>query len=257
MLLKRIFPLLALLLFAGQPSLAQSGDTAENDGGAAPEQQRKQYLVELIVFEYPGPDSSAGEDFDTLVVSDYFPPEPFDIERYNRFNELVSYTGLEHLDDALQRLDSDPRYRIMERLAWTQPLLGKQEAIDIEIGPEPAATLGTLEGTTRPIIANSLSGSVRVYGDYLLFVELDIKARLDRRRDADGTDQPQAESSDNGFTSILGSGSMPGLQAEARFDTYHLRERRRVKLEEYHYFDHPYLGAIVTVWRHQDDSASH
>lgn len=247
--LKRTLALLALLLFASQPSFAQSED-ANQDDDATPEQQRKQYRVELIVFEYLGPDSSAGERFDSLVVSDYFPAESFDIQEYSRRNEMVSYTDIKHLPNTLQRLSSDDQYRIMERLAWTQPLLSRQEAIDISVGREVGDTVQTLNETTRQLTGSSLSGTVSVYGDFHLFVDMDIKARLDRRADSDQNAEPTEQSSDNGFTSILGSGSRERQQAGPQFNTYHLGERRRVKLEEFHYFDHPYLGAIITVWRH-------
>jgi len=255
MLPKRTLALLALLLAAVQPCFAQSADSAADDGEADADPQRKQYRVELIVFEYLGPDSSAGEAFGSLVVSDYFPSEPFDIERYNRVNEMVSYTDMKHLSDATERLGDDEQYRLMERIAWTQPLLKKGEAIDIDIGRQAADTLRTLEGGRSPLPMSGVSGTVRVYGDFHLFVELDIKARLERQPDPAQDEAPAAQTDEDGFTSILGAGTPASRQAAPRFDTYHIVERRRVKLEEYHYFDHPYLGAIVTVWRHEDDSA--
>lgn len=247
--LKRTLALLALVLFAEQLCFAQSGDDTQDDE-ATPDRQRKQYRVELIVFQYLGPDSSAGEQFDHLVVGDYFPGESFDIEKYNRLNEMVSYRDMRHLSNALQRLSSDEQYRIMERLAWTQPLLNREKAIDINVGSESTDTVLSLNQRTSQLSGNSVSGTVSVYGGFHLFVELDLQARLERRPAARRDDGAEEQSSDNGFTAILGAGSNESQQAGARFDTYHLVERRRVKLEEFHYFDHPYFGAIVTVWRH-------
>lgn len=250
MFLKRTVALIALILIAGQPCFAQSGEAAEDDGEATPDRQRKQYLVELIVFEYLGPDSSAGERFDSLVVSDYFPGGSFDIQEYSRLNEMVSYTDMRYLSNALQRLSSDEQYRILERLAWTQPLLSRDEAIDINLGRESAGTVQTLDAATSQLSGNGVSGSVSVYGGFHLFVELDIKARLKRGRGVGRDNEPDGQSGDNGFTPILGADSRQSQQAGSQFNTYHLVERRRIKLEERHYFDHPYLGAIVSVWRH-------
>lgn len=251
MVLKHTLALLTLLLFAASPCFAQSEESDTGDDEAAPGQQRKQYLVEVIIFEYLGPDSSAGETFDSLVVSDYFPSSSFDIEEYNRVNKLVSYTNMNHLAGALQRLSNAEQYRVMKRLAWTQPLLNREEAIDIDVGSESGSDLRSLDETASQLASDQLAGSVRVFGDHLLFVELNIRARLDRRRrNTNREDEPDGQTSDNGFTSVLSSGSRESRQTGPRFNTYHIAERRRIKLEEYHYFDHPYLGAIVSVWRH-------
>ena len=43
--------------------------------------------------------------------------------------------------------------------------------------------------------------------------------------------------------------SQPIAGADAPAGTFNLHEKRRVKLNEVHYFDHPYFGALVRVSR--------
>lgn len=269
MLLQRILALTTLFIAAIQPGFGQSGEPVSNGQQADTRQDRKEYLVEIIVFRYLGPDSSAGEDFDSLYVSDYFPPAPFDIEEYTRVREAVSYTELDYLSDALERLSADRQYAVMTKLAWVQPLLNKEEAIDVEIGDgapasnlypdtdtpavgsenqEPGQNLDQKlrEGLDREL-QQELSGTVRVYGDYLLFVDLDLRAELPR--EPGGPDM--ASPGESGFETIIGSGTAASRETAPRSNVFHIAEKRRIKLEEFHYFDHPYIGAIVSVTRHE------
>jgi len=243
----RIVALLAFLVLAGPTCLAQSETTDAGDENAEP---RKHYLVEVIVFRHLGPDSSTGETFDRLFVSDYFPSEPFDIAEHNRVRDAVSYTQMKHLSNARERLRADRQYRIMSSAAWTQPLLSKEEAIDVAVGAQAGTSTSSLHAASGGATTDRLTGSVTVYGDYLLFVDVNLRAEFPRERGVRETDS----SGEEGFVSLLGSGER---DAEERGpDVYHLSEKRRIKLEEFHYFDHPYIGAIVSVTRHEEAEAA-
>lgn len=189
-----------------------------------------------------------------MFVEDYFPPEPFDIEEYHRVRENVSYTEIVHLSDALERLRLAPQYSVMVHTAWVQPLLGKDEAIDVPLGYAARSTTSSLHSGSPEPVSPRMSGSLRVYGDYLLFVDLELKASLPRRAGAQSDEEAQATS----FTSIIGGTGAAGTEAADAFEVFRISEKRRIKLEEFHYFDHPYIGAIVSVTRYEqpDDNAA-
>lgn len=230
-------PLLVLLLAAAPlPVLPQSGSSGSDTGDAASgaADNRIQYLVEVITFRYLGSDMSGGETFDQLYVEDYLPSDPFDIDEYNRVNGTVSYTNMSALAGALQQLQGSERYQVLSSNAWIQPLLGRDEAVDVPLGQDGGTSLGASSG--EPVYSR-LSGSMRVYGDYLLFVDIDLKIKLPARAE------------DTGYTTVIGGASTSEPLSDG-IETFHLSERRRIKLEEIHYFDHPYFGAIVSVVRH-------
>lgn len=273
----RAFSLLMGLLVAGQVCLAQDeGGTDQSQPGQAqdaPPDARKQYQVEIVAFQYRGPDSSGGETFDRLSVEDFLPSRSFDIDRYNRIRDTISYTSLSHLDGALERLQTDPRFSVLLANAWVQPLLNKSEAIDVPLGgelsdeglarpdagsgaePAAGAPLGDSGETDEGLSAQNdasgpyagtedgpVRGTLRVFGDYLLFVELNMEAKLPRP----GEPAQSSESSYSGDTGYYQSAG-----SYSPFEVFHISEKRRIKLDEFNYFDHPYIGAIVSVTRYE------
>lgn len=228
MTLTRMLPLIAASFLAGQPCLAQSDAPASSSG--------KQYHVEVIAFQYRGPDTSGGEAPDRLIVEDYFPEAGFDIDAYNRVQEVVSYTGLKQLGGALERLRNSPQYSILAAPAWVQPLLSQSRAVDVPLGGESPATSGLLQDSSE------LTGTLRVFGDHLLFVDLQLRARLPRRP---GTGNAAAQSAG------AGESASGRTRLEDGYQSFRISERRRIKLDEIHYFDHPHIGVVVSVTRHE------
>jgi len=247
MSVSRILFLFGALLLAAGPGFAQSEQSDDSS--------RTMYHVEVIAFEYRGPDSSAGEEFDRILVSEYLPRAPFDFDEYNRVRELVSYTELTQLGGALERLRASPQYSVMAAAAWVQPLLSQSEAVEVPLGYDSGASIDTLDspsaGPSPGPAPPQLTGSVRIYGDHLLFVDIDLRASLPRRQDAPGSGPEQAsDGAGDGGTGFertrLGSG----------LASFRISQRRRIKLEEAHYFDHPYIGAILLVTRYEGEGGS-
>ncbi len=225
----RFVSLIAIFLLTSQACFAQSEEAGSSS--------TKQYHVEVIAFQYQGPDSSGGESLDRLIVEEYLPEPAFDVDEYNRVQDVVSYTGFKQLGRALERLRASPQYDVLSAAAWVQPLLSQSRAVDVRLGEDAPASSDMLQDA-RGFAGPQMAGSVRVYGDHLLFVDLNLRARLPSRVSADQS-----------------SGSADSTTGRTRLDDAHdafaLSESRRIKLDEIHYFDHPYIGAIVSVTRHE------
>jgi hypothetical protein len=266
MSLRSAFALILIFLAAGQVCLAQTTQSSDQPD------TRKKYHVEVIAFHYLGPDSSGGEQFNRMWVKDYLPAPGFDVEQYNKLHETVSYTRLSNLSGALARLQADPRFSVMLATAWVQPLLDKNEAVDVPLGSYPGmaqdANRSTGQGLGQGVdqglgqdIAQSgnsaygsgsgfgsgarISGTMTVFGDHFLFVSLNLEAAL-----------PQSADSGNGFQDTSGSAGTDAADVgmapvDSRVRVFHISEKRRIKLDEVQYFDHPYIGAIVSVTRYE------
>lgn len=233
-----VFSVFAALLTA-QPGFAQS-----DQQGASTSQIR--YHVEVIAFEYQGPDTAAGEDTDRLLVQNYLPDAPFDIDEYNRVQKTVSYTNITDLGGALERLRASPQYSVLAASAWVQPLLGHNQAVDVPLGDDFRGASGSQQDASRGPMSSRLTGSVRIYGDQLLFVDMRLHATLPRRAPVGGGTGQSRDASATGAGDEYGRRPLDdGLRS------YRIEETRRIKLEEAHYFDHPYIGAVLYVRRYE------
>lgn len=232
MTLPRTISLITVLLLAGQLCFAQSDTTS-----------RKQYRVEVIAFQYRGPDSSGGEEFDRLIVENYLPGARFDIDRYNRVQETVSYTQLAQLRNTLERLRSRPQYSVLAASAWVQPLLSQRQAVDVPLGDfRGASGSGSSSGQSD---SPQVAGTVRIYGGHLLFADVDLRVTLPRRPGA-GSAPEQSVGAQS-----TGDGSFGRTRLDDGLRTLRISEQRRIKLDEVHYFDHPHIGAVLSVTRYQ------
>lgn len=230
MTLLRTISFITVLLLAGQPCFAQSDSTS-----------RKQYRVEVIAFQYQGPDSSSGEEFDRLVVEHYLPGARFDMGEYNRVRDTVSFTQPVRLRDALQRLRSKPQYSVLAASAWVQPLLSQGEAVDVPLGDLSVTGSGSSGQSASPRTA----GTVRIYGGRLLFADVELRVTLPRRPGAG------AAAGQSAGAPSTGGGSFGRTRLDDGLRTFRISERRRIKLNEVHYFDHPHIGVVLSVSRYQ------
>jgi len=219
-------------------------------------QQDIKYQVEIITFQYLGVDTSKGEVFDTYLIEDYLPRPTFDIDKYNVLRENVSYVTLSSLSETLEKLQSDKDYRVLNYSSWIQPLLNKKQAIKVPLGFGEYSARDSLGTRTR--FAPQITGNITVYGDYLLFIDLDLRAVIPEQGFSSNfypdTNATNLEDSNPPAGTVFGfNNTLPQTTPiSSPFRTYKLSEKRRIKLDEFHYFDHPYIGAISYVTRHQE-----
>lgn len=180
---------------------------------AVPAARAATYAVEVVIFE-----NAAGDGDDELWRPDLpgdGPSTPAGLPGD------ISFHPVEGLARQVASLERSSAYRLLQSLAWEQSLAPRRNAPVIPLGLRQT---GSAAGT--PSALARLSGSVRVYGDTYLFIDLDVVYRAGEGSDTSGT--------------TFGSRYAPSVR-------YRIDERRRVKLNEIHYFDHPRFGALVQV----------
>ena len=184
----------------------------------------KWYQVEMVVFEHLIPDTS-GEQWNTDNVPDYSNAIELgtDPDGSNAFKMLPS--SRHKLGGVNKVLKLSSGYRPVHHVAWQQPELTKSRAKKVHI-KNPEA---------------KINGTVNLRGGHLLHLDLDISYFVDL------------------FTESVTSFTEENISAEgeAKADeeiimsgTYaQMKETRRIKLNELHYFDHPLFGVIMRVTR--------
>lgn len=218
------------------PESTQDDSNTSTEKSPAPSSSlEKRYLVEVIVFNYTGPISANGEiwhrtspiEFSSESYTAETPAETESMpELTDEEENPIQFTELKELLPYLSKLLADPKYEILTYTAWTQPLYDKKSSIRVDLVPliEP-----NLADEIRPFTGPPITGSLLLFENRLLFVDLDLKNELnldDARRTGTSsaiTNQPSG--------------------------TFRIQEKRRVKLNEIHYFDHPFFGALVRVSR--------
>ncbi len=118
------------------------------------------------------------------------------------------------------------------------------EALAAELGAEYA----------EPPVRDPVIGTARLVQQRFLHVELDLLFISDEPlpipEDGDWYERRDRILRDLSFGTIgydEARARLDALNAEPRFQRYRLRESRRIRTDEVHYFDHPEFGAIVTV----------
>ncbi|SIN91247.1 Peptidoglycan-binding protein, CsiV [Sulfurivirga caldicuralii] len=125
------------------------------------------------------------------------------------------------LQKAVERLSPQKGYRIVSHYSWIQPAINKKQALDF-----------TILGNTP--FGDALTGQVRFYKNRHGHIELslDMERRIPQKiREAFARHE--------------------GLEPDELPDTwtFHLSETRKVKSNEWHYFDHPLFGALAVIRR--------
>ncbi len=176
------------------------------------------YTVELVVFE-----SKTTTNDETWT-----PRQLLELEHKGPLRQstsepdtAVDFVAVQRLNDVLSILQENPGYRVLSYAAWIQEAVEKSAAPVVPVVPRLSADSPSGE----------FSGAAKFYKGTFLQIELNLKL------------QPV-------ITSVTQSGDLADLYRQRLLPEEHvLVERRRVRLNEVHYFDHPRLGAIVTVWR--------
>jgi hypothetical protein len=170
----------------------------------------KTYLIEVLVFENTGPDSADNELFGRQMEFGLAEPAPTGDPKIEE--PAINFVQTGTLGKIIEDLSNSTRYHLLTQLAWIQPAIDKNDAPVVTIGEQP-----------------TLSGQVRFYSKTLLFIELELRFT-----------QP--------LTNIPRT-TVPYSAAYYQTPVYIIRETRRLKLNEIHYFDHPRFGALVKVSR--------
>ena len=137
-------------------------------------------------------------------------------------------TELVHLAAPLRLLQLGNQYHVLKHAAWIQTLTGKREAATVQLSQLPTFS--------------QVTGTVRIYENRLLFIEVDFAFR-----GAVSSHSPDARTTGT---------VVPRYGSDPRTMTFRLNEKRRVKLNELHYLDHPYYGVLIRIsrWGEETDS---
>ncbi len=162
------------------------------------------------MFENTGPDSAGNELFGRRLELDLDKPAPTSDPQIGRPPLIFVQTGT--LGKIIADLSSSARYNLLKQLAWIQPAINKNDAPVVSIGEQP-----------------TISGQVRFYSKKLLFIELELRFNRPLTNIPDTT--------------------VPYSSGYYQTPVYIIKETRRLKLNEIHYFDHPRFGALVKVSR--------
>jgi hypothetical protein len=125
------------------------------------------------------------------------------------------------LQKAVERLTPQKGYRTVAHYSWIQPAITKNQALAFTI-------LGSAP------FGDALTGQVRFYKNRYAHIELslDMERRIPQKiREAFARHE--------------------GLEPDELPETwtFHLSETRKVKSNEWHYFDHPLFGALAVIRR--------
>ncbi len=123
------------------------------------------------------------------------------------------------LAGARQRLESAGDTRPIAHLAWRQPMFAFQSSRRVSLSQE--LLIATQAGSAGEEF--SLEGTVALQRGRYINLELDLKL-------SEAGDLWQWE-----------------LNEDVRDSVYRLKERRQIKLDETHYYDHGAFGAIIRV----------
>ena len=194
------------------------------------------YEVEVIIFER----------FDVsdlkLEVWDFSPDKIK--ERQSRLLALAAKSTPMEFDSMLIHLAEvenslrEANFEILQSARWTQPAAVFDQA--------PIVSLGT-EQTKLPYAL------VKVYKTALIYAHISLQfsptGLIDSPHGQTSPDYDSFSFNINNLTlATVDNQTYPDTPATSPTPHYFISEKRRVKYNEIHYFDHPGFGAIVGVW---------
>ena len=193
----------------------------------------KWYQVEMVVFEHLVADNS-GELWSIDGVPDYSASVELvtEADESNAFKMLpASRYKLGGVNKNL-KLSSD--YRPVHHVAWQQPELTKSRAKKVHI-KNPEA---------------KINGTVNLRGGHLLHLDVDMSYFVDLYTEAVTSFTEENISIAGGDIEKIDVEEIEVDEEIIMSGTYaQMKETRRIKLNELHYFDHPLFGVIMRVTR--------
>lgn len=172
----------------------------------------RSYIVEAIVFSNDGATGGSAERWDPDTLSSLKSQNKIRAQ-HAKARKLNSPRSLNTLAGVHQRLASSPEHRILKTLSWTQSEAGYARSPLIQFS------------------AANLIGAIKVYAPNLLFSEVTLRF------------SPSGAASLSDVNTAGNSGEI----IRSSSPSYFLDEKRRLKLKEIHYFDHPKFGVILSV----------
>lgn len=191
------------------------------------------YQVEVIVFEnlYHKSDeevSKIGMDLPDLKNSIDFSNLEADVD--NNGFKLLS-PGMYKLGGVYNELKASQYYRPILHIAWVQPQLTESRSKYVHV--RKTEGISSDSDNYDPLV--KVDGVVRVRSAQFLHVDVDMFYFLNAL--SESFIQSSAETDDANMI---------------RADFAELKETRRMKLNELHYFDHPVFGVLVRVSRYNE-----
>ena len=186
------------------------------------------YHVELVIFENLG-GSADGEISQTALK---YPDFSNSIELAGGDGAGSAFTllsqGFYKLGGVYNQLKSSGRYRPLLHMAWQQPALYGDNARAVHI---LKTDIGTAGAAGEFLV--KIDGTLRVRASQFLHADVDLVYFIDS--------QPQSA-----VLGAAGAGA-PGTAPQPAYSR--MRESRRMKLNELHYFDHPLFGLLLHISR--------
>lgn len=218
----------------------------------------RSYAVEVIVFDRLGKETdeeseseSEGEkeinreanaEAEAVAVEENIAEEQWIFSPDRVSEKLYNFAKLEEaylqdktsthvvtLEDARVKL-FESGYHVLATASWQQPTIAYEDA--------PLVRLDNGSVNTR------LVGFVRVYATSLIYADVDLQL-LPPLPSSESDQQSSPDSSVPIRDQVADADNDEEEQLQPR---YFINERRRVKFKQTHYFDHPYFGAILSVW---------
>ncbi len=184
------------------------------------------YRVEVILFEHLYSDGN-GETWDKLPGL----PEKDRLITVGETGDDGGYLsiveGKRRLAGIYSALRFSKQYRPILHMAWQQPGLGASRARNVQIRKIDSVIVDN--GVEVPIL--KADGVVKIRSTRLLHVDVDLAYFF----------QPVSE------TELLADIAADDPANPLRYAR--LKESRKIKLNEVHYFDHPLFGALIQVSR--------
>lgn len=203
------------------------------------------YQIEVIIFDRLTPDAGGEQWRDTPFI---LPEDPVDPRAVEAPAEALQPTPYRLLPPARHRLGGIhdffrrmAEYQPLLHLSWQQPAATGRQARHVRLR-HPAPADATAPATAEPMFIEQLirsrpeiDGAIRIRGGFYLHADID----LSRFRVI-----PPA----NKILPVPPVDEAAGPEATQK-TRLELKETRRIKLNEIHYFDHPMYGVILQVSR--------
>lgn len=191
------------------------------------------YQVEVIIFEHLFHDAD-GEISETgLDLPD--PPAVIHLDELQD-NDASGFKplspGLYKLGGVYNELKFSREYRPVLHLAWRQPALNQSRARYVNI----RKALSETGPDSNPDQELKIDGLIRIRSSQFLHADVDLFYFVN----------PVSESF------LRSRGTASSLESPGGLRFAELKETRRMKLNELHYFDHPVFGLFLRVSRIKD-----